>query len=621
MCGIAGFYHKRQLDKSILKKMTDTITYRGPDDSGYFLQNCKNDWQIGLGHRRLSIIDVSPLGHQPMFSENQKIGIVFNGEIYNFNEIRDQLISMGFAFKSRSDTEVIINSYRCWGIDCIKKFNGMFAIALFDFHSETLYLIRDRIGVKPLYYYCDNNVLAFSSELKPFFEYPYFKKQLDSRALRQFLFHGYIPAPLTIFENTSKLLPGHYIEFKNGIINEKSYWSIESLLLKRSENVLNENDYCDHLESLLKDSVKLRMISDVPLGAFLSGGIDSSLVVALMRSVSTNTVKTFTIGFNEPDYDESRFARKIAEHLGTEHHELILSIEQAKQMIVDIPLYFDEPFADTSQLPTMMVSRLAREQITVALSGDAGDELFCGYDMYRAALRYEKMKKLRKYMQLINNVIPIESLIRRKKPSWTKLFFLKEEDDIIDWEYKTARCYLDPLLLEKTGYNEDRLRKVVHLGKNIQEKAMVCDLLRYLPDDILTKVDRASMSVSLEARNPLLDYRIVEYSFEIPHIYKYNNGTTKYLLRKILSKYVPNEFYERPKQGFTIPVYKWLKNELYYLVEEYCSVEFIKSQSLFDQEKIDKLIRHFNKEVGTEYFAKFVWNLIVFQMWYKTYML
>lgn len=619
MCGICGFIHKKKENEQTLYDMNQSIDYRGPNDEGYFLKDIESEYQLGLAHKRLSILDLSPLGHQPMFDNDNTIGIVFNGEIYNFQSIKQDLIKLGYSFKSNCDTEVIIYSYKEWGIDCVKKFNGMFAIAIYDRNENSLYLIRDRIGVKPLYYYYNGGDLVFASELKPIMKYPYFKKNIDLEALNLYLYHQYITAPYTIFENTHKLRPGYYLKFTNGNIEETKYWSIEEKYLQSSINEgYREEDYVNKLEKLLMDSVKIRMISDVPIGAFLSGGIDSSTVVALMQKQSSRPIKTFTIGFEEEKYNEANEAKKIAEYLNTNHNELYVPMEKTKEMLLQIPKYYDEPFADNSQIPTMLVSRLAKEQVTVSLSGDGGDELFCGYNTYDADMNFQKYKRISKIISALYD--PFESKFKNDNINRKilKLFTFRNDDEIINSDYICSKLYLDGLV--KLPYKiSNKYYKSIDFTEEIKEKHMMQDISTYLPDDILTKVDRATMSVSLEGRNPILDYRVVEFALKCPLNLKYKDGVKKYILKEVLYKHVPHELVDGPKKGFAIPVYEWLHTDLNCYIEKYLNKNYIAKQGIFNVEKLEQLKAKFYS-ANDIYFDRLIWSILVFQLWYEEYM-
>ncbi len=620
--------------------MTDCLYKRGPDDSGFFVDSNNN---IGLGHRRLSILDLSPAGHQPMANDDQTIWIVFNGEVYNFAEIRKELEVKDYKFKSNSDTEVIIKSYQEWGIDCIKKFRGMFAFAIWDEKKEKLFLVRDRAGVKPLYYYFKDNLLLFSSELKSFHKHPKFEKEINFSALALFLQFGYISAPYTIFDNAYKVKPGHYLEFnKDGSFKEKKYWDIVDFYLAEKTDKTEEKIE-EELEQILTESFKYRMVSDVPVGVFLSGGIDSSLVTALLQKNSKIPLKTFTIGFNEKEYDEAPHAKKIAEHLKTDHHELYCAAKDALEIIPKLPEIYDEPFGDSSAIPTYLVSKFAREKVAVALSADAGDELFCGYSSYKSLSEHYRVISrtnslllsccsfllhvipsvfLSNIYNLFSFMLPRQTNVSNKIYKFKKIIKYKGEKLLPALVKNGHSHWLEDQIstLLKKQYrplltNFSEFDKVKDLDPMTQMQAV--DFKTYLPDDILVKVDRAAMAVSLESREPLIDHKIAEYIAQVPIDLKYKNGQSKYILRKILYKYVPKELLERPKQGFAIPMDKWLKNDLKPLLEKYLSEERIKKQGIFDEKYIKESLGGYLS--GKSDSAYKFWFLLVFQMWYEKY--
>lgn len=623
MCGICGFIsHEEKIEEKILKKMNDTISYRGPNDEGYYLTEL-NNIQYGLAHKRLSILDISNLGHQPMFSKNREIAVVFNGEIYNFLEIKKDLLKKGYKFLSTSDTEVIVKGYEEYGIDIVNKLNGMFAIAILDKKNEELYLIRDHLGVKPLYFYIQNKDLVFASELKPIMAYPFFKKEIDLDSLNTYLYYGYISGEKSIFKNIYKLLPGHYLKYKKGKIEINKYWSVKDAFLNKKVKNYSEEKWKEIIKSRLEKSIKERMVSDVPIGAFLSGGIDSSLIVSIMQSLSDKPIKTFTIGFNNLEYNEAEYAKKIADYLGTEHTEYYLDVEEAKNYINDIPLYYDEPFSDSSQLATMLVSKIAKEKVTVSLSGDGGDELFCGYSSYD---HYLKLTKYLKIFKIIDKIPLSKYIIKNLNNKYSHIFYFTNFNNIINAGYL---AYLNKNSIIKKIKNKKIEKSYLELNsitENIQEKAMLRDIINYLPNDILVKVDRASMAFSLESRAPFVDdYKFLELSFDIPHNLKYKNGEKKYILKQVLYDYIPKELVDRPKQGFGVPVINWLKKDLKYLLDKYLSEKYLREQNIFNEKDVKNILELFfkniNKEYNGVYVNNLVWNLLVFQLWYDRYML
>jgi len=635
MCGIIGFiskdnfnYFKRMLPQAVL-----SLHHRGPDDSGFFY-----DEKIGLGlaHRRLSIIDLSSAGRQPMTSDD--VSIIYNGEIYNFKKIRKILEEFGHKFKSNTDTEVVLKSYMQWGVDCLEKFIGMFAFAIWDGRKRRLFLARDRIGIKPLYYHFSNGTFLFASELKAFMAFNIFNKDIDSDSIPLFLHYLYIPAPGTVFKNTFKLLPGHFLIYENNTIKTNSYWQYPDVKGELNSFEINEEEKLQQLDDLLTQAVSNRMISDVPLGALLSGGIDSSIVVALMQKVNSSPVRTFSIGFKEKGYNEAKWAAKVARHLGTDHTELYVTPKEAIEVIPMLPGIYDEPFADSSAIPTFLVSKLTRSHVTVALSGDGGDEQFAGYVRYWSTksavkgLRYIPVP-VRKFISDLLKAIPlnwIESCylpfrdilpqpfrVANFPDKWQKLTGMISKT-LISELYRMTICY----------WSKEELLSLI--GKQVPEsqfentfketdgwqtisRLMRVDQKTYLPDAMLTKVDRASMAASLEIRVPLLDHRVMEYAASLPENLKYRNGTGKYILKKLLAKYVPGELFERPKMGFGVPIAHWLRNELKDLLLDYLSSERLKKEGLFDHVIVEKKIKeHMSGRINRQYQ---LWALLMWEMW------
>jgi len=619
MCGIVGFIHKNKaLSETDLKNMAQTITYRGPDDEGYFLKNI-NDFQVGMGFKRLAIQDLSPRGHQPMFFKD--LVITFNGEIYNFQEIRAELQDLGYIFESNCDTEVILKAFHCWKTDMVHRFIGMFAFALFDQVTREFYLYRDRMGIKPLYYYFEKNNFVYASELKPIMAYPGFNKCLNKDSLAGYLYHGYITGSASIFENVHKLEPGCFLKYVNGEIQIQRYWDLKQKFIEGcATKISNEENCLRELDDLLTSSIRYRMISDVPIGSFLSGGIDSSVITAIMQKLSPTPVNTFTIGFNEDFFNEAENARTIAKHLGTNHHEEYLPIEKTKQLIEDIPEYYDEPFGDSSALPSILVSRLAKGKATVILTGDGGDELFCGYRNYTIAQEFSKYISVGKILAGVNKMIPLDKMLFQLNHRFGRYPHLSSNVNIININYIVSKLQLADILLNHEFKYDQRFFSVNNLTKNVQELNMLQNMMTYLPDDILTKVDRASMSISLESRVPLLDHRIVEFSFRVPHNIKNFNGTQKHLLKELAYKYVPKAYLDNPKHGFSIPVFKWMKTDLKYLMDHYLSTEYIAKQGIFNSHVINQLTRSFEKPKNTAYMGHYLWNILSFQLWYQRYM-
>ncbi len=621
MCGICGFLNKKILSPEALEKMNDVLSHRGPDDKGIYINQIpygSDSLQVGLGNRRLSIIDLSEHGHQPMCNETQDIWIVFNGEVYNFHELKKELEDKGHKFKGRSDTEVILHSYEQWGVDCLQRFNGMFAFAICDEKKKQIFIARDRVGIKPLYYYFKNGNFAFSSELKSLLKYPFFDKELDKKSLYYYLLFQYVPSPFSIFKNTSKLLPGHYLTFKeNEGVKIKKYWDI----LEKRKEIKNNGiqEYIEEFESLIKSSVKYRLISDVPLGAFLSGGTDSSLVVAAMSQL-TNKVETFTIGFEEKKYNEAVYAKKVASYLGAKHHELYFKGKDIYSLIPEMCKYYDEPFGDSSSLPTYLVSKLARENgIKVVLSGDGGDELFCGYNRYIWINMFENFLflpeilregflplleklpnlKLRRFSQVLQSKNPLKIYL-----SIINMWSEKELSKLVDVNYPDKE-----LPFFKVYKKIDSLPPL--------ERFPLLDFHTYLPEDILTKVDRASMAASLETRVPLLDHRIVEFAYSLPLNLRYKRGIRKYLLKKLLYKYLPTKFFKRPKKGFGIPLDECIRGGAKPYIKDYLNPAKIKKEEMFNHKFVGEIV---NKHLSGKYNYQYpIWTLLQFQLWKERY--
>lgn len=616
MCGICGYLSENRLEDSTLVKMRDTMVHRGPDDAG-ILQINTIQGHLGLAHRRLSIFDLSEMGHQPMVSPDGKIAIVFNGEIYNFRDIRNELAQIGYSFKSECDTEVIMYSYDKWKESCFSKFNGMFAIAIWDNDDKKLIIARDRMGVKPLYYYWnrDNGDFVFGSELKPIMNYPNYSKNIDFSVLGGYLCYKYIAAPKTIFQNTYKMEPGTYGVYKDGKFTIYSYWDVIKRKLNLSKTEVDSFEECKELlNNNLTDAINRRMIADVPVGLFLSSGIDSALITAIAQKNSSNSIKTFTIGFNENERNEADKAKKIAEYLGTDHTELYIGDREIFDMIEDICKYYDEPFADSSQLPTMLVSKLASESVTVALSGDGGDELFCGYKMYDLEYIAQKVDWIGHILyhfpmiSWIQGILSpeIRALINNRGDFKTQLF--------ID----VTREQVDKILLEP-GINPKHSAENRIKLQNWQERRMLLDMCTYLPDDIMAKTDRASMKYSLEVRSPLLDYRVVETSLRIPHKYKYMQFDKKHILKELAYEYIPKELLSGPKRGFGVPLAKWLRGPLHQEIKRYSDDQFLKRQGLFNADGVRTLIR-IQKNNNKIVYSSILWSYYIFQRWWEEYL-
>jgi asparagine synthase (glutamine-hydrolysing) len=626
MCGIAGFVDfKKTSDVGVLKCMTNAMIHRGPDDSGYEVYN--SAWaSVGLGQRRLSILDLSPLGHQPMHFDDLVIN--FNGEIYNFIEIRKELENKGYNFTSQSDTEVILKGYHCWGLDVIHKFIGMFAIILYDRKKEKIFFIRDRAGVKPFYYYWHKDILLFGSELKSLFPHPDFEKKIDTNSLALFLQFSYIPAPHTIFYNTFKLLPGHIltVDLKRKHQELIKYWDVFDFYNKPKIKVSDEEAVYE-TDRLLKNAYEYRMVSDVPVGLFLSGGYDSSSVAALLQTNHTERLKTFTIGFYENEFNEAREAKKISEYLGTDHTEWYLTANEAAGVLSLLPEIYDEPFADNSSIPTVLVSKLAKQQVKVALSADGGDETFGGYNKFNQAEKYTtKMplvlqSLLSNTMSLINpGYIPyfnkqynFSTRYEKMKLIWKSHDPLRAVKYISQYitENEVASFLHEPFTKYHTFFEESV--KLEH-NDGIINKLLAVDYKTFLVDNNLVKVDRATMSVGLEGREPMLDHRLIEYLALLPSSFKIRNGVNKWLLKEVVHRYIPKELMERPKRPFIAPLAIWFREDLRELLKYYLSEESLAKTGVFFHEPILRLRNEYLKNKKVNY--QKLWQILMFQLWY-----
>jgi asparagine synthase (glutamine-hydrolysing) len=633
MCGICGKFDfsNQGINQDLIKKMTQSFSYRGPDDEGSYIKT-----PIGLGHRRLSIIDLSPSGHQPMCNEDESIWLVFNGEIYDFDVLRTGLKQKGHTLKSRTDCEIVIHLFEDEGIRCLHHLNGMFAFAIWDTRFQQLWLVRDRFGIKPLHYYWDEKRLVFASEIKAILCDPSVPKEIDWEALDLYLTLNYIPAPMTIFKDIKKLPPGHFLSAKKGEISLESYWDI-SLDPLPSETSGRElpRAHGRRLFQLMEDAVRRRLISDVPLGAFLSGGIDSSIIVALMARNAARPVKTFSIGYKDlPSFDETRYARDVAAFNNTDHHEFKLGYRDILDAFPMVLENLDEPFADSSAVPTFIVSRETRNHVTVALSGDGGDELFAGYRMYQGEYwaRYyarmpafirnqviarladalpdtrekpslDKLRRIKKFIKGMSNAF------EERFYGWREVFPFSMRKDLLKFPLKEN--YYLRLIYEMVEKEKDRF-----FGDTIN-MMLYMDVKGLLPNDMLIKVDRMSMANSLEVRVPFLDYLVAEYIFRLKGDTKLRGRTGKYILIETFKDLLPPSLHSRPKWGFEMPIGAWLKKELKFLIDDYLEEDKIKKQDIFHHEIIRDLIgRHMSGRQDTSWH---LWNLIVFQHWYRMY--
>ena len=643
MCGITGFFNPNgfssEASDALVKQMAITVSHRGPDDSGEWIDG---DAGIAMAHRRLSIMDISPAGHQPMLSASRRYVIVFNGEIYNHMELRAQL--NGQSWCGHSDTETLLAGFECWGVEAtLEKTVGMFAIALWDRQERVLTLARDRMGEKPLYYGWQGDTFLFGSELKAMRQHPAFRAGIERNVLPLYLRHGYITAPYSIFQDIQKLLPGSYLQlscrqFPGDLPVPVLYWSLHKGVQTGLSNPFtgSEDEAIETLEGHLLKAVSLQQIADVPLGAFLSGGIDSSLVAALMQAQSSRPVKTFTIGFHNDSHNEAEHAKAVACHLGTEHTELYVTPREAREVIPLLPSMYDEPFGDSSQIPTFLLSRMTRKDVTVALSGDGGDELFAGYTRYlRAESVWSKIRSIPKPLrgtmtkcihlfspEMLGTLLnPFDAIKNRGAGQFPgeRIQALADvlgytDSDNFYWRMTSACRNPDKILCGDTSLSEG-------LGKgssstfmeNIIDRCMYQDTMHYLPDDILVKVDRASMAVSLEARVPMLDHRVVEFAWSLPFNMKIRDGRGKWVLRQVLYKYVPKELIERPKMGFGVPIDAWLRGPLRDWAEELLSEKRLKSEGFFQPAVVrKKWAQHMS---GRYNWQHNLWHILMFQSW------
>jgi asparagine synthase (glutamine-hydrolysing) len=651
MCGFAGFIEQSSNAAkgagSLCAKVTrmcDALAHRGPDDAGMWSDARAS---LALGFRRLAILDLSPAGHQPMESASGRYVIVFNGEIYNFRELRAELDTLPPAnagadqhtvfsdaarhrFRGGSDTEVLLAAIEQWGLEAaVRRCTGMFAMALWDRQRRQLQLVRDRLGEKPLYYGKQGDTFLFASELKALRAHDHFRGDIDRDALAKFLRHGYVPGPRSIYRDIFKLPPGTILTLTRSERGHWShaeptaYWSVQEQLEHAASAPFSGSpqEAVDELDRLLQQTIGDEMVADVPLGAFLSGGVDSSLIVALMQAQSSRPVRTFTIGFHEDRYNEAHHARRIAEHLGTDHTELYVTPREACGVIPELPWLYDEPFADSSQIPTCLVARLARRHVTVSLSGDGGDELFCGYTRYTAMRTFWNVfrllpRPLRRALGTSIHTVPTlrapQSGTLARKIYWAgRLLAAASDEDAYRLVVSTWRNPEDVVLgsdAAQSGFPRKQSR-------SLQRYMMHADLIGYLPDDILVKVDRATMGVSLESRAPLLDHRIVEFSLKLPLQLLLRNGQTKWLLRQVLYRYVPREMIERPKMGFGVPIDAWLRGPLRDWAEELLDEHRLLQDGFFHPAPVrEKWIAHLS---GGQNWTAHLWNVLMFQAWHS----
>ncbi len=624
MCGITGFWDpnkKFSINEPLARDMAQKIQSRGPDSHGIWIDQ---EHGVALAHRRLSIVDLSPAGHQPMTSPSGRYVMIYNGEVFNGTELVTSLCNI--HFRGHSDTEIMLAAFDAWGIGAsVKLFIGMFAFAVWDKQTQTLTLARDRIGIKPLYFGYMNDVWLFGSQPKSLMPHPAWESGLNVAAAREFFAFGYVPETTCIFENLQKVKPGTVTHLQaNGQHTTMSYWDLSDEITQAKNHAITRTDeqWIDATHNLLKDAVKRRCQADVPLGAFLSGGIDSSLVVSLMQSQSTNRIKTFSIGFNIPNYNEAPFAKKVAEHLKTDHHEFYVSAKQAQEVIPNLAAMYDEPFADVSQIPTYLVSKLARDHVTVSLSGDGGDELFAGYNRYTLGRRLWKIRsctpsfirRLAPYLlhiplsfwKMLEKIPGCPKHLADKVDRGVKLFQAKNLTD----------CYRMLVHHWETSIAND-FPSHPSLNDSI-ENFQFWDMLTYLPGDILTKVDRASMEVSLEARVPLLDHRLIALAWNLPEHLKLRNGKGKWILREILKSYIPEQLFNRPKMGFGVPIDTWLRGDLKAWAQELLFSSSLEEFGISTQAIQSAWNKHQSEAYNYQYK---LWVVLMFQQWRKEYCL
>jgi len=648
MCGICGEINFKNKGVRIepIQKMCKVLTHRGPDDEGmvffkdnqYFEVNNsfefppnENYFRVAMGHRRLSIIDLSTAAHQPMCNENKSIWIVFNGEIYNFQELREGLEKKGHRFKSKSDTETILHAYESWGVECLYHFRGMFAFAIWDHHRKHLFMARDRLGKKPLVYFNKDGYFAFASEIKALLQIPEVERKVDNNALHNYLTYQYVPSPDTIFEGIKKLPPAHYLLYdSSGNIKIERYWKLAFASNKEPQRDISE--WCHLIRSKLEESVKLRLISDVPLGAFLSGGVDSSLIVGIMAKLSGNPVKTFSIGFEEKDFDELYYARMVSKHFATEHHEFIVK-PNAIEILPKLVWHYNEPFADSSAIPTFYVANMTKDHVKVVLTGDAGDENFAGYPRYLRSKWValfskipERMRKnfLSPFLRMVAQfnwkgktlnrlaayIESISSNQGRNYAEQVKIFNGEEKGSLYSPEFNQALKRIDSF--------EYLLGKFDEAGTDdLIEQLLYLDINTYLPEDLLVKMDIATMANSLEARVPFLDHQFMEFIASIPPYLKLKGTVTKYILKETFKEFLPEAIFKRKKMGFGVPVSKWFRNDLKNYIFEVLLDSKTLNRGYFKRGKIERLL---NDQITLRYdHSAKIWALLFLEMWFRVF--
>ena len=618
MCGIAGYYNAR-VDQNQVDHLIDKLRHRGPDDQQFYRNN-----DVGLIHTRLSVIELSELGSQPYHFEN--LVVVFNGELYNYKEVREELKVLGYSFQSNSDTEVLIKAFHCWREASVSHFIGMFAFSVYDEHSDEIFLFRDRVGVKPLYYSYQNGSLFFASELKALSVFN-INKDIDTDAVSLYFRFGFVPDHLSIYKEVSKLEPGHFVKITRTGITKKKYWHVRYDTLQNKK----EDEWLEELESLLISAFRYRMVSDVPVGVFLSGGIDSSLLTSILQK-HHGGIHSFTIGFEESAFDESAYARKVAEHLHTFHSQKILKLDEARTLLHQFYSIYDEPFADTSGIPTACVTQLAKEAgMKVVLSADGGDELFGGYTHYQKA--YNLFRKFNTLPEGMRHAISKSTRAMLPSSIRSKINLLNIEHKAYAFEElveaKKPMAFFEAFIANQSIDEIGKLLNHVGSGsmnfsqknENPMQAMMAWDFQYYLPDDLLVKVDRATMFYGIESREPFLDHRLVEFAAQMPVTLKMNGGKEKYPLREILSRYVPREYFERNKQGFSIPIFAWFSKELDAMFESYLNSDNLKNIDLLNSIEVQKEYRKYllYKKNGKQYNIEKMWRILSFLLWWEKY--
>lgn len=636
MCAITGFIDfNKQSSELILGQMTDSMLHRGPDGGHTILQET-DLFQLGLGHRRLAIIDLTENGTQPMQFEH--LWICFNGEVYNYKEIKEELKKLGHTFKGDSDTEMILHAFAEWGESCLHRFVGMFAFVIYDTQAQNIFCARDRAGIKPFFYYFKDGLFMFSSELKAFHQHPDFKKEINTDAVAAFMQYGNVPTPHCIFKFCSKLPQGHTLTFSvNGKLEAlpepRQYWSVYDAYNKPKLD-LSFEEARNQTEKVITNAAQYRMVADVPVGVFLSGGYDSAAITSLLQKDRTEKLKTFTIAVPDIGLNEAPYAKDIARHLGTDHYEFECTQKEALDFIQKLPFHYDEPFGDSSAIPTSLVCKMAREQVTVALSADAGDEVFAGYNRYDYLMKHgEKINKtpafVRKAVAAAMDMVPankipvlrnkynfanryekLKGILKNPSPEQIMLSLSRQFDD-----QQIAKAMKNKVDILDTAYFSRELKKDFYSPLAYM---MAVDYQTYLVDDILQKVDRASMTSSLEGREPFLDHNVIEWAAQLPDDYKYHKGIKKYILKEIVHQYIPKELMDRPKMGFAIPFEDWMMKDLKEQVMHYLDPAKISQQGIFNPDFVKKLRDDFfsgRKELGLK-----IWYLLMFQMWYEEWM-